>query len=92
MVKHANMLLLIKRVNTARILILRNMFVIIKYAGTLGIIKHANTVARIHTYAYRNLVTTLNFPCSVQSPISVHWEMGEAKAREETDVSLSAVT
>lgn len=70
----------------------RNIFGIIRHAGTLGIIKHANTVTHTHIHTYRNLVTTLNFLFSVRSPISVHWEMGEVKEREETDVSLSAVT
>jgi hypothetical protein len=92
MVKHADMLDIIKHFNTAGIFNFRNMFGIIRYADTLGIIKHANTVAHTHIHRYRNLVTTLNFPCSVRSPISVHWEMGEVKEREEADVSLSAVT
>jgi len=60
-----------------------------KDASKLSIMKDASTVA--HTHSYRNLVTTLNFPCSVWRSISAHWKMSEGEGIEETDVSLSAV-
>jgi hypothetical protein len=59
-----------------------------KDASQLSIMKDANTVA--YTYSNRNLVTTLNFPCSVWRSISAHWKISEGEGREETDVSLSA--
>jgi hypothetical protein len=85
MVKHADILQIIKHVNTVGIL----NFGVTRYAGTPGIIKHANTV----THTYRKLVTTLNFPCSVPSPISVHCtgngrgkERGNRRVTQRRDV------
>ena len=81
--------MVMKDANTPRIIIEANTHRIMKDASKLSIMKDANTLA--YTYSYRNLVTTLNFPCSVRRSISAHWKMSEGEGREETDVSLSAV-
>jgi len=86
--KDANIRIIIKA-NMFRIITQSSTLRIMKDASKLSIMKDASTVA--YTYSYRNLVTTLNFPCSVRRSISAHWKMSEGGRREETDVSLSAV-
>jgi len=87
--KDANTLRIIMQANTLRIITQANTLRIMKDASKPSIMKDASTVA--YTYSYRNLVTTLNFPCSVWRSISAHWKMSEGEGREETDMSLSAV-
>jgi hypothetical protein len=85
----ANRLRIVMKANTLRIILQANMLRVMKDARRPSIMKDASTVA--YTYSYRNLVTTLNFPCSVRRSISAHWKMSKGEGRKETDVSLSAV-
>ena len=87
--KDASILRIIIKANTFRVIKQANPLRIMKNASRLSIMKDASTVA--YTHSYRNLVATLNFPCSVRRSISAHWKMSEGGGREETDVSLSAV-
>jgi hypothetical protein len=84
----ANTLRIMKDASTLRIITKANTFRIITQSNTLSIMKDASTMA--YTYLNRNLVTTLNFRCSVWRSISAHCKISEGEGREETDVSLSA--
>jgi rRNA processing protein Krr1/Pno1 len=96
-IMEANTLRILKDATTLRIIIKANTFRIITQAKThkimkdarkLRIMKGASTVA--YTYSYRNLVTTLNFPCSVRLSISAHWKMTEGEESERKQMCHSA--